>query len=165
MVEFLYLVDENDNILGKITRKECHMSGGCIHRSVYVFVLNGLGELFLQKRSISKDLYPSYCTGSASGQVEYGENHEKAAKRELAEELGIQAPITYVCKSKSFTEIEKEIAAIYFCRYTGPLNLNREEIEEGIFTNLKDVEGEINRGEKKFADGFKFAFREFLKNY
>ena len=31
--------------------------------------------------------------------------------------------------------------------------------------DLKDVEGEIGRGEKKFAEGFKVAFQEFLKSY
>ncbi|MEM2163987.1 MAG: hypothetical protein QXR62_06180 [Candidatus Bathyarchaeia archaeon] len=64
--EHLYVVDENDNVIGWASRGECHKRG-LIHRSVYVIVLNDRGEVFLQKRSMSKDLYPGLYACSASG--------------------------------------------------------------------------------------------------
>ena len=164
MVEYFYLVNEDDEVIGKVSRLECHRSSKCIHRSVYVFLINERKELFLQKRAESKDLYPGFYTGSASGHVDYGEGYREAAERELTEELGISAPIREVCKFKSFTPIEKEISTLYLCRYNGPLHLNWDEIAEGVYMPLELVKQEIEREEKKFADGFKIAFHEFLKH-
>ena len=58
MSEYFAVVDEDDNIVGKATREECHSNRRLIHRSVCIFVVNDRDEVFLQKRSMSKDLYP-----------------------------------------------------------------------------------------------------------
>jgi len=81
--EYFYIVDEFDHVIGRATREDCHSGKGLVHRSVYVFVLNDKNELFAQKRSMSKDLYPGYYTGSATGHVDYGERYIDPAKREL----------------------------------------------------------------------------------
>ena len=163
MVEYFYAVDENDNVLGKATREDCHKNN-IIHRSVYIFVLNDKDELFLQKRSKSKDLYGGYYTGSATGHVDFGEEYEEAARRELEEELGIKAKLRYLCKVKSFSGIEREISALYLCRHSGLIRFNKAEIDEGIFINAKQIRRELEIGEKKFAHGFKVAFDELLKH-
>jgi len=165
-MEYFYVVDEDDNVIGKASREECHKGNSLIHRSVYVFVINGKNEVFLQKRSKMKDLYPGYYTGSATGHVDYGETYEDAAKRELKEELGIEGvPLTFVCKFKSFSRIEREISALFICRYDGPIKIDEEEIEEGGFYSIPEIEEALRSGEKKFAHGFKVAFKEFLKHY
>jgi len=165
MVEYFYVVDENDNVIGKATREKCHKNNRIIHRSVYVFVLNDKNEMFLQKRSEHKDLYGGYYTGSATGHVDFGEDYDEAARRELKEELGIEAPLKLVCKFKSFSKIEREISALYVCRYNGPIKFNEKEISEGIFMNLGEIKKELKTGKKKFAYGFKIAFEEFLKHF
>lgn len=162
MYEYFYVVDEKDNVIGKATREACHQKR-LIHRSVYVFVLNEKDELFLQKRSMSKNLYPGYYTGSATGHVDYGENYESAAHRELKEELGIDGTLRKLFKFKSFSEEEREISVLYLCRHNGPFSLNKEEIDEGIFMNLKEIERELKTGEKRFAHGFEAAFDKFLE--
>lgn len=163
MVEFFYVVDENDNVTGKATREECHRSNRYIHRSAYVFVINDKSEMFLQRRSESKDLYSAYYTGSATGHVDYGEDYEQSAERELEEELGIEAPLREVCKFKSFSDIERDISVLYVCRYNGPIRFNKKEISEGVFVSLSQIKEELNSGKRKFAYGFKLAFEEFLK--
>jgi isopentenyldiphosphate isomerase len=52
--EQFYVVD--DNVPRHASRSECH-SKGLIHRSVHVIVVNDKGGVFLQKRSMKKDLY------------------------------------------------------------------------------------------------------------
>ncbi|KYH42086.1 MAG: NUDIX hydrolase [Candidatus Bathyarchaeota archaeon B26-2] len=166
MTEYFYVVDEKDRVIGKATREECHSSNRLIHRSVYVFLLDSEGRLFLQKRSSKKDLYPGYYTGSATGHVDYGETYEEAARRELKEELGIEeVQLKMLCKFRCFSEIEREISALYICRYDGPVRFDREEIEEGAFLSVEEVERAIRSGEKRFAKGFKLAFREFLRHH
>ena len=47
MVKCFYAVDENDIVIRKVTRKECHRTNGLTHRSVYILVLKNESELFL----------------------------------------------------------------------------------------------------------------------
>ncbi|MBS7614586.1 NUDIX domain-containing protein [Candidatus Bathyarchaeota archaeon] len=162
MNEFFAVVDEGDNVIGKATRKECHSNRNLIHRSVYVFVVNN-NKVFLQKRSMSKDLYPGFFTASATGHVDYGEDYDEAAKRELKEELGIDAPLLRLGKVKSFTENEREISMLYVCRFGGRIRFNQREIVDGGFFSIDEIEKSLRKGEKKFADGFRIAFTEFLK--
>ncbi|MCW4020739.1 MAG: NUDIX domain-containing protein, partial [Candidatus Bathyarchaeota archaeon] len=151
MNEFCYVVDEDDNVVGRATREECHSGSGLIHRSVYIFVLNEKDEVFLQRRSMSKDLYTGYYTGSATGHVDYGEDYDEAARRELKEELGIDAPLQRLCKVKSFSEAEREISALYLCCFKSPVGFNRKEITEGVFTSIEDIKRSLETGEKKVA--------------
>lgn len=160
--EQFYVVDENDNVIGYATRSECH-NRGLIHRSVYVIVLNDRGEIFLQKRSQSKDLYPGYYACSASGHVEYGESYEEAARRELMEELGIEASLKELCKFKCFSNVEREISVLFVCRYNGSFRLNSKEVSGGEFVSIEDLKRILERGERKFAYGSIIALREFLK--
>lgn len=165
MSEYFYVVDEDDNVIGKATREECHSNPNMIHRSVYVFLVNSKGEIFIQKRSLKKDLYPGFYTASATGHVDYGEDYDESARRELREELGIDAPLHRLGKVKSFSETEREISMLYICRYDGPISFDRKEITEGIFMSIEDIQRSLRTGEKKFAYGFKVAFKEFSRHF
>lgn len=160
--EYLYVVDENDEVLGRAARSKCHQEG-FIHRSVYVIVINGREEIFLQKRSMRKELYPGYYACSVTGHVEYGESYEEAAKREMREELGIEAPLKEICKFKCFSEEEREISVLYLCRYDGQIEPNAEEISKGEFLSTEEVREVLRNGGRKIAYGSIIALREFLK--
>lgn len=112
---------------------------------------------------MSKDLYPGLYACSASGHVEYGESYEEAARRELREELGVNAQLKWVGKFKCFSEIEREISAIYLCRYNGPFKLDAEEISEGKFVSIEEIKRMLKEGEREFAYGSVLALKEFIK--
>jgi isopentenyldiphosphate isomerase len=114
---------------------------------------------------MSKDLYPGYFTGSATGHVDYGEDYDEAAKRELREELGIDAPLLQLGEVKSFTKNEREFSMLYICRYNGLVKFNTEEITEGGFVSIESIKRSLKTEDRKFADGFKKAFRELLKHF
>jgi len=162
-MEYFWVVDECDRVLGKATREECHKDNRLIHRSVYIFLINSRNQLFLQKRSESKDLYPGYFTGSATGHVDYGETYDQAARRELEEELGVEAPFTAVSKFKSFSNIEREISMLYACYFNGDVTFNRAEVSQGIFMDIAQVKMELEQKAKKFAYGFEMAFKEYVR--
>lgn len=157
MTEYFWVVNEEDQVIGKATREECHKSK-LIHRSVYIFLINSKKEIFIQKRSMTKDLYPGYYTGSATGHVDYGETYDQAALRELEEELGIKVQPRRLGKFTSFSDIEKEISTVYLCKYDGEIRFNKEEISQGFFMNIEQIEEEMESGKKQFAYGFKLAF-------
>lgn len=58
--ENLFLVDEQDKVVGRATKRECHEVKKCgeilLHRAFSVFLFNGNGDLLLQKRAAEKVL-------------------------------------------------------------------------------------------------------------
>jgi len=82
------LVDENDVVIGSVTRLEAHEQG-LLHRAVHVLLFDRAGSLILQKRSESARFNPGCWTSTISGHVGEGETYEIAAHREVTEELGL----------------------------------------------------------------------------
>jgi isopentenyldiphosphate isomerase len=59
------------------------------HAATAVLVRRPAGELFVHRRADGKDLWPGHHDVTAGGVVLAGESADRAAARELAEELGI----------------------------------------------------------------------------
>lgn len=144
--ELFVVVDKNDKIIGYKTRKECHSDKSLIHRAVSVVIFNKKGDVALQKRSQTKDLYPGYHTVSASGHVDKGESYEETAKREMFEEIGVKLPITFVTKLLLHMPHETEFDAIFRAESEGPFDINKKEVESLEFYSKKDI--------KKMKDKF-----------
>ena len=88
--ELLDVVDADDRVIAVKTRGDIHAQG-LKHRAVHILVFNGQGQVFLQKRSLSKDEQPGKWDSSAAGHVDSGETYLECASREIEEELGIVA--------------------------------------------------------------------------
>lgn len=88
-MEFLDVVDENGELTGEVVEKEVAHEKGVWHREVVVWVVNGRGELLLQKRAMSKKEHPGKW-GLCAGHVDIGEGVKVAAARELYEEVGVK---------------------------------------------------------------------------
>src|SRR5689334_24881313 len=87
--EIFDVVNERDEVVDHKPRSEVHRLG-LMHRAVHVMVFNRLGQVFLQKRSMSKDRQPGLWDSSASGHLDQGEAYDACAVRELREEIGLQ---------------------------------------------------------------------------
>ncbi len=85
--EIFDVVDLNDEVVGHRFRHEIHALG-LMHRAVNVLLFNQRGEVFLQKRSMFKDVSPGLWDSSTSGHVDGGESYDICAVRETEEELG-----------------------------------------------------------------------------
>ena len=55
--ELFDIVDAHDNVLGQESRSIVHREQ-LFHRAVHVFVFNEAGQLYLQRRSMTKDTAP-----------------------------------------------------------------------------------------------------------
>jgi len=86
--EIVTIVDEHNKVLGAVPRREMRAKN-LPHRSTYILVFNAQGELYVQKRTMTKDVFPGYYDSAAGGVVLAGESYEQGAVRELAEEMGI----------------------------------------------------------------------------
>ena len=89
--ELVEIVDRDNRPIGALTRRLMREQG-LIHRAAYILVFNTAGELFLQKRTLTKDIYPGYWDMAAGGVVLAGESYEAAARREAPCVRGSLAP-------------------------------------------------------------------------
>jgi isopentenyldiphosphate isomerase len=87
--EWLDLVDENDNVIGRKLRSEVHAEKLHNYRAINVFIRNKRGELWIPRRTAHKQLYPLGLDFSCAGHVESGQTYEETLKKEVQEELNI----------------------------------------------------------------------------
>jgi len=159
--EYFDVVNEDDEVIGRAKRSECHKTN-LIHRSAIIFIFNNEGKLLLQKRSKSKDLYKGYWTSSASGHLDIGESYKDAAKRELKEELRVELPLKQSFLAKVKQEIDSENIRLFVGRGNGPFNFNKKEIEKIDFFSISKIKKMIKNGEK-FTPHFLVVFKTYLK--
>lgn len=86
--ETVDVVDELDRVLGTVTRTEMRRDR-LRHRAVFVAVLDGAGRLLVHRRAVTKDVWPGWLDIAVGGVVTSGESYDEAARRELAEEIGV----------------------------------------------------------------------------
>lgn len=155
------VVDEYDRVVGIESRGVVHACG-LRHRAIHIFVFNGRGELFLQKRSPWKDKHPGKWDSSAAGHLDSREDYAAAARRELREELGIDpdsAPLREFGALPASEATGWEFIRIFEARHEGPFRWPPEEIEWGGFFPVEIVEDWSAAHPEDFAPGFLKCWR------
>ena len=84
--EWFPLVNEEGETIGKATRKECHSGSKLLHPVIHLHIFNKDGDLYLQKRSMNKDIQPGKWDTAVGGHIDYGESVEEALRREVREQ-------------------------------------------------------------------------------
>lgn len=165
-MELLYQVDELDNVIGPVDRQDAHRSG-LLHRSGMIFVRRRDGKVLIQHRSRSKETFPGCLDSSAAFHVTYGESYESAASRELLEETGISAPMTYVGKFIHRDPPENEVVAVYHCDSDEAVRVDPAESEGFEFLALADVDALLasSRPTPWLRDGWPLARKILDKTY
>jgi 16S rRNA (adenine1518-N6/adenine1519-N6)-dimethyltransferase len=158
--EIFDVVDEADRVIGRNSRHEIH-AGKFRHRAVHIFVFNGAGELFLQKRSRWKDVHPGKWDSSAAGHVDSGDDYDATATRELQEELGVIAALKPVAKIEASEATGWEFVRLYETRHDGPFELARSEIETGAYFSPTLIDEWIRSRPQNFATGFMTCWRVY----
>jgi len=137
--EIVQIVDKYNKTTGSVPRHEMR-NKGLWHRAVYILVFNSSGQLFVQKRTTSKDIYPGYYDIAAGGVVLAGESYEESARRELEEELGIKGEELKAHFTFPYEEGTNRVwGRVYSCTYDGKLTLQAEEVESGFFETPQNV--------------------------
>lgn len=102
------LVDQDDNVIGSDSKKNCHLNeqikAGKLHRAFSVFLFNSDGKLLIQQRASSKITFPGCFTNTVCSHPLHREEEmekskaigvRRAARRKMDHELGI--PEDQVC--------------------------------------------------------------------
>jgi isopentenyldiphosphate isomerase len=133
------VVDDAGRTVGVVTRREMR-ARRLPHRATYVLVFNGNGELFVHLRSAGKDIYPSHWDSCVGGVLAAGEEFDTGAARELAEELGVEAPLQRLFPLRYDDAHTSVHGMVYRTRHEGPFQLQAEEVVRGEFLSLAAVE-------------------------
>ncbi|MBI3823748.1 MAG: NUDIX domain-containing protein [Planctomycetes bacterium] len=158
--ELVDVIDDAGNTIGVVTRREMR-ARGLPHRCTYVLVFNHRGELFIHLRTPTKDVNPSLWDVAIGGVLAAGESFDQGMRREIREELGIDADAVELFPVRYADERTSVRAMAYRLNHDGPFELQAEEIVRGEFVPIDDVLQRIER-EPFCADGVQ-VLRDYLK--
>ena len=160
--EIIDVVNERDEVIACKPRSEVH-ARGLLHRAVHVLVFNSRGEIFLQKRSLTKDREPSKWDSSSSGHVDSGEEYDVCAVRELREEIGltVEEMPERLFKIDACVETDQEFVWIYRCAAEGPFRLHPDEIDCGEWFGPEAVTRWVAERPQDFASAFRLIWKKY----
>lgn len=163
----IVFVDKNDNVIGAGSKEEA-WEKGIIHRIARIFLFNPKGELLITKRADNLSSLPGKWDQSAAGHVDEGEDYATAAKRELAEEVGVKN-VELTEREKFFTDetdetgkIKKRFSMIYTGVYDGEIKFNPEEVSTIRWILPDELSAWMNEHPEEFTVGFIKNFRHLL---
>ena len=160
--ELLDVVDDNDEVVAVKRRGDIHAQG-LMHRAVHILLFNSSGELFLQKRSMSKDEQPGKWDSSAAGHVDTGEDYLDCACREIGEELGIvvDQPLQPLFKLPAMLRTGNEHCMVYQYFFDGPLVLQADEIDEGEWVDPETMDRRIADADPLLTDAISLIWQRY----
>ena len=137
--EIVTIVDDHNKVVGAAPRSKMRAEG-LPHRATYILVFNTAGDLYVQKRTMTKDIYPGYYDVATGGVVLAGESYLVSAERELAEELGIKGVVLNRHFDFYHTDENNRVwGRVYSCSYEGEIMLQEEEVESGDYYSLETI--------------------------
>ncbi len=157
--EWFDVVNGRDEVVGRALRAEVH-ARGLWHRAVHVLVFDAAGRVFLQKRSMRKDMSPGLWDSSCSGHLDAGEDYDAAAVRELGEELGLRGgelPARWL-RLEACEETGWEFCWVYRLRHGGPFALDADEIEGGEWLAAEELDRRIAARPEEYCPAFRLIW-------
>ncbi|MBO4634271.1 MAG: NUDIX domain-containing protein [Bacteroidales bacterium] len=145
--ELLPLIEPSGLVYGQATREWCHSGVKALHPVVHLHIIDRFGEVYLQKRSVVKDLFPGYWDTAVGGHVSYGESVEEALYREAAEELGLHAFYPTLLETYTWeTELDNEFVFVFATVGHPDLHPDHGEVSTGRWWKRPDLEALFGGG-------------------
>ena len=154
----ILIVDEHDNPVGSATKQEA-WAQGLWHRVVRIMLEDGQGNVLLQHRSPTKDIYPDCWDNSAAGHVDAGEDYSTAAYRELHEELGLNGvklqEIDSYVDDHTWQGLQmRRFVKVYTALITGtPQSAEPDKIDEVRWFTIADAKRLVKDDSGHVSDG------------
>ena len=146
MAEFFDVVDEDDMVVGRASREECHRRR-LLHRSVMFFIFDRDGRILVNKRAAKKDFFGGLWSIVLGGHVSSGDGYDETAVREAREEAGLGSkPFRMGYFKKRLPQEEENVTVYGFVADREP-KLLAEEIESGSFMTVQEAEERMRQDE------------------
>ncbi len=110
------------------------------HAATAIVVRRSTGEVYVHRRTETKDVYPGLYDFCAGGVVQAGEDPAESAARELAEELGITGVPLEPIGEADYADVHTRYHAYLFtCTYDGPVTWQPDEVAWGAWVTPQQL--------------------------
>ncbi len=161
-MEMVVLVDELDREVGTMEKMEAHRLGR-LHRAFSILLFNRKGELLIQKRANTKYHSAGLWTNTCCSHPRPDEPMEKAIRRKLLHEMGIEAHPAYshkfIYKTTVGELIENELDHIFTGKFDGEPVINAEEVEDWKYISVPNLILDIQAHPEKYTYWFKLIVK------
>ena len=161
--EWFPVIEPTGIVVGRSTREYCHSGNKPLHPVIHIHIIDRFGRIYLQKRSMKKDIQPGKWDTAVGGHVSYGETILEAVYREASEELCLSAfnPI-YVTSYVFESPIERELVNVFAAVGSFDLRPDLDEVDEGRWWPISEIEE--NMGKSVFTPNFESEYSEIAKD-
>jgi isopentenyldiphosphate isomerase len=155
MDEYLDLVNEKDEVIGKKLRSEVYAKHLSNFRVINAFVINSKGELWIPRRTADKRIFPLCLDMGVGGHVESGETYGQTFKRETQEELNIDTDKVEYKFLGHLTPHKDKVSAfmnVYEIKMEQAPDYNKSDFTESFWLTPQDFFKRLIQGEKTKGD-------------
>jgi len=126
--ELVDIVDDDDRVVGTVTRREVR-ERRLLHRCTYVLLRDAAGRILVHRRTDTKDVYPGAYDLFAGGVCAAGESYDDCARREVAEEFGVEGTELRLLFRHCYRGADGQAwGSVYEARWDGPVRPQEAEV-------------------------------------
>jgi len=156
------LVDPEDRPLGTMEKMAAHREGR-LHRAFSVFVVNGAGELLLQRRAEGKYHSGGLWTNTCCSHPLPDETIEAAGRRRLREEMGLECALreafAFVYRAElDHGLIEHELDHVLIGRSDAVPEVDPSEVSQWQYRSLPAIRDDLRAHPEHYTAWFRLCF-------
>lgn len=138
--EMLPVVEPDGEVIGRSPRTYIH-ENFLLHPVVHLHIINRKGQIYLQKRALTKKLLPGRWDTAVGGHIGYGESVAEALFREAGEELGLYDfnPV-FICDYIYESGVERELVNVFAIVGDFSPKPDGDEVSEGRYWDIKEID-------------------------
>ncbi|XOB42274.1 MAG: isopentenyl-diphosphate Delta-isomerase [Candidatus Nealsonbacteria bacterium] len=170
-MEKLVLVNEKDEAIGLEEKVKCHQGKGIFHRAFTILLFDNKGQILIQKRGVSKMLWPMYWEATCSSHPQENETYEESGERRLEEELRIKASLKLADKfiyHLYYKDIgaEHELCATLVGQYDKEnIDFNTDEVKDVKWITINELKQELNKNPQNYAPWLGIALERLFNQH
>jgi isopentenyl-diphosphate delta-isomerase len=159
------LVDADDVAVGTAGKLDAHQRG-LKHRAISALVRNSKGEFLLQRRNPAKYHSGGLWTNACCSHPLPGESAADAARRRLAQEMGITCQLDPLFVFQYRTPvpgglIENEVVHVFGGLHDGPIKPDPVEVSEWKWISFSDLTADL----RARPDAYTVWFRQYIDKH
>ena len=163
-MEFVILVDENDNALGTMEKMEAHEKG-LLHRAFSIFIFNKLGQMLIHQRALDKYHCGGLWTNACCSHPRMEETVKQAAHRRLKEEMGFDCELIPLFQFKYRAELDKgltehEYDHVLFGTFNDLPAFNPQEVMAVKYVELEELYKDVKLNPDLYTPWFRIALEQ-----
>lgn len=143
--EMVPVVKPSGEVVGRASRETVHATH-LLHPVVRLNIVDRNGNFFLQKRSMTKKVFPGMWDSACAGHVGYGETLSEALRREVAEELDFYEYNPIFLGKYTYDGGETELVTVFAAVGNFDLHPCNDEVDEGRWWTPGEIEKNIGKG-------------------